>query len=171
MGQRFACRIVASVAACAAVLALAPAPAAAAGNGAIGYAYLKYLEDDAGSVPLGVWLSLHGVNSTSLELDLAYHRDEVDEIDLTVNTFTGLAGLRFSRAADGGGTTPFLRVLGGARHDRIEGESNTAYGGAAGVGVDVRAGSLGLRLGADFQIFFDEGENVKSLRLNVGLTF
>jgi hypothetical protein len=30
---------------------------------------------------------------------------------------------------------------------------------------------VSVRLGADFQIFFDEGENLKTLRLGVGLTF
>jgi len=42
----------------------------------------------------------------------------------------------------------------------------------AGLGVDVPAGSsVYLRLGADFQVFFDEGESVKTLRLVAGLTF
>jgi hypothetical protein len=66
----------------------------------------------------------------------------------------------------------FLHVLGGARHDRIEGLSDTIWGGFAGGGLDLEVGEgLALRLGADFQMFFDEGEDVKTLRLGVGLTF
>ncbi len=39
-------------------------------------------------------------------------------------------------------------------------------------GIDIKAGErVAVRLGADFQIFFDEGENLKTLRLGVGLTF
>ena len=39
-------------------------------------------------------------------------------------------------------------------------------------GLDLKVGdSVAIRLGVDFQIFFDEGEDVKTLRLGVGLTF
>jgi hypothetical protein len=58
--------------ACLAVGLLGPASAAAQGNGAIGYSYVKYLEEGGGSAPLGGVLSLHGSNRTSLELDLGY---------------------------------------------------------------------------------------------------
>ena len=38
--------------------------------------------------------------------------------------------------------------------------------------MDVKVSEgLALRLGADFQMFFDQGENLKTLRLGVGLTF
>jgi hypothetical protein len=85
-------------------------------------------------------------------------------------SFTAVAGPRFGFGS--GQARPFLHVLGGLRHDRIEGESNTAWGGFAGGGVDVKVGDkVAIRLGADFQIFFDEGENVKTLRLGVGFTF
>jgi hypothetical protein len=60
------------------------------------------------------------------------------------------------------------------RHDRISGESNSAFGGAVGLGTDLATGGAGtfkIRLGADFQIFFDEGDSVKTLRLNAGITF
>jgi hypothetical protein len=65
-----------------------------------------------------------------------------------------------------------VHVLGGPRYDTAEGESNTSWGGFAGGGVDIKAGDhVAVRLGADFQIFFDQGENLKTLRLGVGLTF
>jgi hypothetical protein len=90
---------------------------------------------------------------------------------ITLNTFTAVAGPRFGFATSGA-IRPFLHLLGGARHDRVEGESNTAWGGFAGGGIDIQAGdSVAVRLGADFQMFFDDGENVKALRLGVGLTF
>lgn len=145
------------------VAVLAPAAAAEV---SLGYSFLKYLEDGGESTPLGFYLSAgRSGEGTSLELDLGYHRES--EGDVSLNTFTVLAG---PRVRSGGGG--FLRLLGGLRHDRVEGESNTAFGGAAGVGVDLKTGgSYSIRLGADFQIFFDEGDNVKTLRLNAGITF
>jgi hypothetical protein len=151
------------------------APAAAEGpvQVSLGYSYAKYLEEDAGSAPVGAFLALSGRDGLSLELDLGWQRDSEDFLDesFTLDTFTAVAGPKFAFAT-GGAVKPFVHVLGGARHDRVEGESNTAWGGFAGGGVDIKAGeSLAIRLGADFQIFFDEGENVKTLRLGVGLTF
>ena len=151
------------------VLALAAASAGAADDPkvSVGYSFVKYLEDGGGSAPLGVYLSLWSGSGTALELDLGYQRDK--EEDITLNTFTALAGPRFSGDSS---TKPYFHVLGGIRHDRVLGESNTAFGGMAGAGVDVSAGgSILLRLGADFQIFFDEGENIKTLRLSAGFTF
>jgi hypothetical protein len=147
------------------------ATAAAAQDGAkvsLGYAYLKFLETDGGNTPTGAYLSLSGGGKTTLELDAGYHRES--EV-LTLNTFTLMAGPKFSPASRGS-AEPYLHLLGGVRHDRIEGESNTAAGGMAGVGVDVgTSGSIAIRLGADFQLFRDQGENLKTLRLNAGLTF
>ena len=148
------------------------AAAAAAQDGgklSLGYAYLKYLETDGGNTPTGAYLSLSGGGRTTLELDAGYHRES--EGDFSLNTFTVLGGPRFALASRGS-TEPYLHLLGGVRHDRIEGESNTAAGGMAGIGVDVgTSGSMAIRLGADFQLFRDDGENLKTLRLNAGLTF
>jgi hypothetical protein len=148
------------------------APVAVAQDGArfsLGYAYLKSLESGGGSVPLGFYVSLAGSGRTTLELDGGYHRDT--EGDLKLETYTVTAGPRLSMSSRGS-AEPYLHVLGGLRHDRFEGASNTAWGGMAGLGVDVgTSGSVSVRLGGDFQIFFDEGENVKTLRLGVGLTF
>ena len=42
----------------------------------------------------------------------------------------------------------------------------------AGGGIDIPLGSsVFFRLGADFQIFFDEGENLKTLRVTAGFSF
>lgn len=148
------------------------ATAAAAQDGArfsLGYAYLKSLEDGGGSVPLGFYVSFAGSGTTTLELDGGYHRDSED--DFTLETYTVTAGPRFSTSSRGS-AEPYLHVLGGLRHDRFEGVSNTAWGGMAGVGVDIgTSGSFRIRLGGDFQLFRDEGENVKTLRLNAGITF
>ncbi|PYQ17273.1 MAG: hypothetical protein DMF80_01405 [Acidobacteria bacterium] len=135
----------------------------------LGYAYLHYLEEGGGNTPAGAFLSFAGGGATTLELDAGYHRKSDGA---TLNTFTVTAGPRFAFAGRRE-TAPFIHVLGGLRHDRIAGSSNTAWGGMAGAGIDVMTsgGGVALRLGADFQIFFHEGENVKTLRLGVGLTF
>jgi hypothetical protein len=159
-----------------AVAVVVAVPAAAEGPAqlSLGYSYAKYLEEgDGGSAPVGAFLALSGRYGLSLELDLGWQRDseELFGESVTLDTFTAVAGPRVAFASDGA-VRPFLHVLGGTRHDRIEGESNTTWGGFAGGGVDLKvAERVAIRLGADFQIFFDEGENLKTLRLGVGLTF
>lgn len=153
------------------------APVAARAQGpvqvSLGYSFVAYLEDGGGNAPLGAFLALSGRQGLSPELDLGWQRDSEDLFDetITLNTFTFVAGPRYEFATSGA-VRPFLHVLGGGRYDTIEGESNTAWGFFAGGGVDVMAGDrIAIRLGADFQIFFDEGENVKTLRLGAGISF
>jgi hypothetical protein len=147
----------------------APAAAAEGPKLSLGYAYLKYLETDGGDAPLGAYLSGWGGGRTTLELDLAWHRDK--EAETTFNTFTVLAGPRF---AIGRTDRPYFHLLGGARIDKVSGSSNTSWGGAGGLGIDLGTGygsGIQIRLGADFEIFWDHGENVKALRLTAGFTF
>jgi hypothetical protein len=157
------------------VLAFA-VPRAASAEGvqaSIGYAFTAYLEEGGGGAPVGAFLSLSGRDGFSLELDLGWQRDTDDSFSqtITLNTYTAVAGPRFGLASSGV-IRPYVHVLGGVRHDRIEDESNTAWGGFAGLGIDIQAGdSLAIRVGSDFQVFFDEGENVKTLRVGIGLTF
>ncbi len=136
----------------------------------LGYAYLKTLDSGGGSAPVGAYVSLSGAGATTLELDGAYHRDK--EQGVTLKTFTLTGGLRFGFSDYRGGSGPFMHILGGLRHDSVEGSSSTSYGGMGGVGVDLgTSASVAIRLGADFQIFWSHGENVKTLRLLAGLTF
>jgi hypothetical protein len=152
--------------------ALVPMSSARADEGvqaSVGYSFVQYLETGGGNAPVGAFVSISGNKGLSPELDLGWQRDS--EFGVTLNTFTVTAGPRFALGSSES-TRPFLHVLGGLRHDRIEGESNTSWGGFAGGGLDVRVSEgLAVRLGADFQIFFDQGENLKTLRLGVGLTF
>lgn len=139
----------------------------------LGYSFAAYLEEDGGSAPYGAFLALSGREGLSPELDLGWQRDSEEFFDETLHldTFTAVAGPRYEFRTSGA-ARPFLHLLGGVRHDRVEDESNTAWGGFAGGGLDLRlSDAVALRLGADFQIFFDEGENLKTLRLGVGLTF
>ena len=158
----------------AALLLAAPAGAAEGPvQVSLGYSFVKYLEEDAGSAPVGAFLALSGRKNLTLELDLGWQRDseELFGESFTLNTFTAVAGPKVNFAS-GGAVKPFVHVLGGLRYDTSEGESNTSWGGFAGGGVDIKAGDrVSVRLGADFQIFFDQGENLKTLRLGVGLTF
>jgi len=155
-----------------AVAASFAAPAAAADGPKIslGYAFLRYLEEGGGDAPLGVYLTGWGAGQGTLELDIAWHRDTDD--GAVLNTFTVLAGPRLGFGGRSG--QPYAHVLGGLRHDRFAGASNTSYGGAAGLGIDLgpggRAGTQ-FRLGADFEVFFEEGESLKALRLTAGFTF
>lgn len=154
-----------------AVVAALAVPAAAADGPkvSLGYAYLRSLEEGGGDAPLGAYLSGWGAGRSAFELDLAWHRDR--ESGATLNIFTALLGprVRFGRRSD----QPYARLLGGIRHDRLSGASNTVWGGAAGLGVDLGTGGGGtqFRLGADFEVFFDEGESRKALRLIAGFTF
>ena len=159
----------------AAALGAAPAAAQDGTSVSVGYAFAQYLEEGGGNAPLGVYLSIASPGKVAFDLDLAWHRDSADVFDdvegaITLNTFTAGVGPRFGFGD--GSVHPFLHVLGGLRYDRVEGESNTAWGGMAGLGVDIPTGSsVAFRLGADFQIFFDEGTNLKTLRFTGGITF
>jgi len=162
---------------------------ARAGEGlgiSVGYSFLQYLESGGGNAPLGFYLSLTGRGRTAIELDAAYHHDtgttvEGDVVlDTKLDTFTGLLGLKFSgesgRYGHRGGARPYFHLLGGLRRDRVSimgvSASNNAWGGMTGLGVDLKVGeSFSLRLAADYQMFFDEGDNLKTLRLSAGLTF
>jgi hypothetical protein len=139
----------------------------------LGYAFSTYLEEGGGNAPIGAYLSVASAGrAVGFEADVAYHRDSEEFFaeKVVLNTVIAAVGPRFELGS--GNARPFLHVLGGVRYDSVEGESNTAFGGAAGGGVDIPAGSrLFVRLGADFQIFFDEGENLKTLRLALGIGF
>ena len=167
------------------VLGLLAAPAAAADGPKIslGYAFLQYLESGGGSAPLGAYLSGWGPGTTTFELDLGWHKDEqvstvfctlpCTDTSRTLNTFTFLGGPRI--ILGGKNDQPYTHLLGGARLDKFAGTSKTSWGGAAGLGVDLgtggRRGGTRFRLGADFEMFFPSGGNVKALRLTAGLTF
>ena len=135
----------------------------------VGYAYLHNYDQGLGNVPVGAFVSLAGGSATTLEVDAGYHRDSED--GFTLETFTLTAGPRFGFGQPGN-SAPFMHILGGVRRDKFADFSNTSYGGMAGLGIDSRTSSrISLRLGADFQLFFEDGDNLKSLRLGVGLTF
>jgi hypothetical protein len=135
---------------------------------ALGYAFAGYLESGGGSAPLGAFVSIASTGRAGFEGDVAYHRDS--EFGLTLNTFIIGVGPRFGPGS--GDTRPFFHLLAGLRHDRIRGSSNTAVGGSAGGGADIPLGTnLFVHLGADFQIFFDEGTNLKTFRLAAGIAF
>jgi hypothetical protein len=158
-----------------ACLALLAAPATAQERGArvsIGYAFLQYLEEGGGSAPVGAYLSVASAGRTvGIEADVAYHRDSETNFEQTIVLHTVIAGIGPRFELGSANAVPFLHLLGGVRYDSIEGESNTAFGGMSGLGVDIPAGPVFVRLGADFQIFFDAGENFKTLRLAAGLSF
>jgi opacity protein-like surface antigen len=62
--------------------------------------------------------------------------------------------------------------LGGARYDKIESNDNWSFGFELGGGVDIGTGSsVYIRIGVDYQMFFDEGDDLKVLRANAGLSF
>lgn len=166
-----------------AVLTLLAASASAADGPkvSLGYAFLHYLESGGGNAPIGAYLSGWGPGKTTFEIDLAWHKDEREivedsttlTISKTLNTFTFLGGPRV--ILGGKNDQPYFHLLGGARLDKFAGTSNTSWGGAAGLGMDFgtggQRGGTRIRLGADFEMFFDDGENVKAIRLTAGLTF
>lgn len=156
--------------------ALGAVPAAAQERNvrvSIGYAFAQYLEGGGGNAPVGAYLSVASTGKkVGFEADAAYHRDSDEFLgeSFVLNTVTACIGPRFELGS--ANAKPFLHILGGLRYDTFEGESNTALGGMGGLGVDIPAGSrVFVRLGADFQVFFDQGENVKTLRLTAGISF
>lgn len=161
------------------VMLLMAVPAAAEQKGAraaIGYTVANYLEEGGGSAPLGFFASVASTAPVAFEGELAYHRDSEEltflssTLSITLHTLTGMIGGRFQ--SDEPGAQPFGRILVGPRYDWIESSDNWSFGFDLGGGVDIAAGPrMFVRLGVDYQMFFDEGENVKILRVNAGLAF
>ena len=157
-----------------AVLAAAPAAAQEeAVSVSFGYSGLRYLESRGGHSWIGFYGSVtsHG-ERLGFEADAAYHRDsqKPSGIKVVLNSLTAAAGPRF--VFEYGDAKPYIHVLAGLRHDRIRGQSNTAFGGMVGGGVEIPAGSdLWWRLGGDFELYFDEVENLNTLRLIAGIVF
>ena len=159
-------------------------PATASPAVSFGYSWLKFLKTDAGSAPLGAYLSFaSSQRAFGLEADVAYHRKK-DEIVILppegedpvvsetrkLETYTASIGPRWGIAADD--ATHYVHLLASVRHDRFEGLSSTTFGLMTGAGIDIETGGgMDFRLAADFQIYWDEGETLKSIRLSAGLTF
>ncbi len=148
----------------------------------LGYAYAEYLPENGGAAPFGLYFSVASMSNVGVEGELAYHRDLHESY--TLDTLTLFLGPRF--AAVSGEVQPYGHILGGFRFDAVANASNAAVGLAVGGGVDVRFGTRAfLRIGADFQIYFnegkklfdegenpfDEGENLKVLRLLAGFVY
>lgn len=161
------------------LLVATPTPAAAQDKWlrpSLGYAFSQYLEGGGGNAPLGAYLSIASIGRTvGIEGELAYHRDSEDSEyfpgeSFTLHTVTAGLGPRFELGS--AEARAFVHILAALRHDSAEFESNAAFGGMAGGGIDIPLGSsVFFRLGADFQIFFDEGENLKTLRVTAGFSF
>jgi hypothetical protein len=64
---------------------------------------VKYLEEDAGSAPVGAFLALSGRKTLTPELDLGWQRDseELFGESFTLNTFTAVAGPKVNFATEG----------------------------------------------------------------------
>jgi hypothetical protein len=154
-------------------------PAVAEENGprfSFGYAHLQYWGDDGGNAQFGLYLSIAPTRGRArLEVDVGYHHDQHPSSEnlfgsIAQDTLTIAFGPRL--ALGSGRARPYLHVLGGLRHDTIARQSSTWFGGMAGGGVDVLiARGFFLRLGSDFQAFFDEGEALTTLRLSAGFSF
>jgi hypothetical protein len=156
------------------VLVLAPAAHAQQKSirFAAGYAFAHYLEEDGTNTPLGLYVAVQGLQPVALKAELAYHHhsEDLDYFSFTLNTFTGMLGpvINFSS----GGAQPFLHLLVGGREDRVEGEGNFSVGGELGAGVDLQAGEkVFIRPGVDFQVFNNDGNTFKVLRISAGIAW
>ena len=116
----------------------------------LGYAFSQYLESGGGNAPWGAYLSIASIGrSVGLEGELAYHSDYLPSEfgfgeKFTLHTITLGLGPRFELGS--ARVQPFLHVLGG-------------YASAF------------FRLGADLQVFFDDGESLKTIRVIAGFSF
>lgn len=137
-----------------------------------GYAFAGYLNEDVVIAPFGLFVSGQSRDDVGLAGEVAYHHhsEDFEFFDIVVNSFTAMVGPCLNSASDS--PQYFAHLLFGGRYDRVEGEGSYAIGGAFGVGLDIPAGtSIFVRLGADLQLFTDEGEALKVLRLTGGVAF
>lgn len=163
--------------------ALVASPAQA--QTSIGYAYSHILEEGGEGTALGAYLSLASASGRpNIEFDLGYHRDSesLGGVSAAQNLFTAVIGPRFALDVGSEVVDPFLHVLGGGAMSYLTvsgtgtdfdgSDTSFAAGGMIGGGADISAApSLVLHLGVDLQVFYDEGESTKLLRLVAGLAF
>ncbi len=138
----------------------------------LGYAFATYLETSGGNAPVGAYLSLATPSTNGFELDVAYHRDPETFFGrkYTLNTVTAALGPHAFLGS--GATRPYGHILFALRHDSFAGATNTSYGAIAGLGIDIPlVPGLAVRAGSDFQLFFDHGNTLKTLRFLGGVTF
>jgi hypothetical protein len=135
-----------------------------------GYAYARVLDDEDEDAPVGAYLTAHTLDEIGFEAELGYHRYSVDFFNTTFNfnTVTALVGPRFAFGeAD---AQPFIHLLVGGHFAWADDDNDFAMGGAVGGGLDLQLGDgLFLRMGADLQLFVNDDDTFKVMRLTAGL--
>lgn len=137
---------------------------------AVGYAIARYLEHPVGYSPFGLYACAASTSQPlGIEVEGAYHRDSRSGSSV-LHTLTAGVGPRF--VMDYGDSKLYLHALVGLRYDRLMGQSHSALGGTLGAGFEFPFGSdVNFRLGGDAQLYSDEGETLKTLRLIGALVF
>ena len=136
----------------------------------VSYSFLRVLNGPGINVPAGWLVSFAGPLEDSpvaiVGEAAGNYRSEFGE---TFRVHTFQAGLRLT-----GRTTrdvyPFAQFLVGVMNLGCCGESSNHFAIEPGFGVDLRPnGGWGVRLGASFPFAFDDGDSLKSLRLQAGV--
>ena len=136
----------------------------------ISYSFLRFLEGADLNLPVGWLISFaKPIDRSAIVLvgEVAgNYRSEFGET-LKVHTFQG--GLRLSgRTAPG--VNPFAQILLGGVNSGCCGGSSTNFMIEPGFGVDLAMSrGVAFRGGISFPIAFDDGDAVKSLRLQAGI--
>ena len=151
-----------------AALLISVQPAAAQGKTefAVGYQYLKFIEDGGSSVPAGWGASVAGAINEMFKVvgDIGGHYKDGDNL----HTFQGGVEVAGKNAK----ATPFFRILAGlGRFGDDDGDSNTAFAVTPEVGVKIKgSGRVGGQVAVGFPIFRDNGATEKTFRLFLGIT-
>ena len=151
-----------------AALFISVQPAAAQGKTefAVGYQFLRFIDDGGNNVPAGWGASVAGAINDMFKVvgDIGGHYKDGNNL----HTFQGGVEVAGKNAK----TTPFFRILAGlARFGDDDGDSSNVFAVTPEVGVKIKgSGRVGGQVAVGFPIFRDNGETDKSFRLFLGIT-
>lgn len=153
------------------LLALAGTARAQGPELGVSYSYGRVTNGDGFNLPAGFLLSIAGGGSESPWLVGEIGGNFRSERGVTFKLFTVQGGVRFFTDLNKD-VRPFAQLLVGLASLRARGDSDNkvAIEPAAGVDFSISRG-VAFRAGVGVPIIVTEGENLKVVRLNVGLVF
>jgi hypothetical protein len=135
----------------------------------VSYSYGRITNGDGLNLPAGFLVSVAGTGRQSPWLVGEIGGNFRSERGVTLKLFTVEGGVRFFSRTDEG-LRPFAQFLIGFASLRLGGGSSNKFSLEPAAGIDMPIGqAVALRAGIGVPIIVTEGENLKLLRINLGI--
>ena len=135
----------------------------------VAYSYARITNGNGTNFPAGFLLSVAGGGRTSPWLVGEIAGNFKSEGNVTLKLWTIEGGVRFFTDI-GDGVRPFAQLLIGLGTLRVLGNSANKFSIEPAAGIDLPIGQgIAFRAGVGFPVFGTDGENLKILRMNLGV--